>query len=161
MRLRAEHPRVTRLSRRVLAGMRSGRTTCNLRCSDMGLAEQPFPLDGASRTLHDRPSQCRRRPYQSSQETMPVYLARALPLGPALPGDLGRPILNAQNAPSATVSAIDAEQQAHRSGSRSGALEQAVCVHRYPRAGVAISPIRLHRGAATSSHPGQPAQSTG
>jgi type IV secretion system protein TrbI len=28
-----------------------------------------------------------------------------------LPGDLGRPILNAQNAPSASVSAIDSEQQ--------------------------------------------------
>ena len=33
------------------------------------------------------------------------------PLGPALPGDLGRPILNGQNGPSAGVPAIDAEQQ--------------------------------------------------
>ena len=36
---------------------------------------------------------------------------QAPPLGPPLPGDLGRPILNAQNAPSAGVAAIDAEQQ--------------------------------------------------
>jgi type IV secretion system protein VirB10 len=36
---------------------------------------------------------------------------QAPPLGPPLPGDLGRPILNAQNAPSASVSAIDSEQQ--------------------------------------------------
>jgi type IV secretion system protein VirB10 len=36
---------------------------------------------------------------------------QAPPLGPALPGDLGRPILNAQNAPSRMVPAVDAEQQ--------------------------------------------------
>jgi type IV secretory pathway VirB10-like protein len=32
-------------------------------------------------------------------------------LGPALPGDLGRPILNAQNPPSATEPGVDSEQQ--------------------------------------------------
>jgi type IV secretion system protein VirB10 len=36
---------------------------------------------------------------------------QAPPLGPALPGDLGRSILNAQNAPSATIPAVDSEQQ--------------------------------------------------
>ena len=36
---------------------------------------------------------------------------QAPPLGPALPGDLGRPILNAQNAPSTGIPGIDAEQQ--------------------------------------------------
>jgi len=35
----------------------------------------------------------------------------APPLGPALPGDLGRPILNAQSAPLAMVPGADAEQQ--------------------------------------------------
>jgi hypothetical protein len=33
------------------------------------------------------------------------------PLGPPLPGDLGRPILNAQNGPSAGIPANDSEQQ--------------------------------------------------
>ncbi len=36
---------------------------------------------------------------------------QAPPLGPPLPGDLGRPIVNAQNAPSAGVAATDSEQQ--------------------------------------------------
>ena len=36
---------------------------------------------------------------------------QAPPLGPALPGDLGRPILNAQNAPSGPIPTVDAEQQ--------------------------------------------------
>jgi type IV secretion system protein VirB10 len=36
---------------------------------------------------------------------------QAPPLGPALPGDLGRPILNAQNSPSTGITAIDSEQQ--------------------------------------------------
>jgi type IV secretion system protein VirB10 len=36
---------------------------------------------------------------------------QAPPLGPPLPGDLGRPILNAQNTPSAGVPAIDSDQQ--------------------------------------------------
>jgi hypothetical protein len=36
---------------------------------------------------------------------------QAPPLGPPLPGDLGRPMLNAQNAPSAGTAAIDSEQQ--------------------------------------------------
>jgi type IV secretion system protein VirB10 len=33
------------------------------------------------------------------------------PLGPALPGDLGRPMMSAQNAPSATLPGADPEQQ--------------------------------------------------
>ena len=36
---------------------------------------------------------------------------QAPPLGPALPGDLGRPIVNAQNASSAIVIGVDTEQQ--------------------------------------------------
>ncbi len=36
---------------------------------------------------------------------------QAPPLGPALPGDLGRSILNGQSAPSAGIPAIDSEQQ--------------------------------------------------
>jgi type IV secretion system protein VirB10 len=36
---------------------------------------------------------------------------QAPPLGPALPGDLGRPILNAQNAPSTIIPGADQEQQ--------------------------------------------------
>ena len=42
---------------------------------------------------------------------MPVCPARRHRSDQLLPGDLGRPILNAQNAPSAGITAIDSEQQ--------------------------------------------------
>ena len=110
MRLGAERPRVTRLSRKVLAGgaavglaaistavlwalqnnRQSSATLTELYTTDHhdvadGLAGLPKDYAGVPR--------------------------QAPPLGPPLPGDLGRPILNAQNAPSATGSAVDAGQQ--------------------------------------------------
>lgn len=110
MHLRAERPRVTRLSRKVLAAgaavvliaifsttfwaLRNNRsntsapselyTTGHRRVAD-GLAGLPRDYAGIPR--------------------------QAPPLGPALPGDLGRPILNAQNARSAGATSIDSEQQ--------------------------------------------------
>ena len=110
MRLRAEHPRVTRLSRKVLAG---------------GAAVGSIVIFGAifwalqnNRSRTSTPSEL----YTTDRHNVADGLIglprdyagvprQAPPLGPALPGDLGRPILNAQNAPSAGISAIDAEQQ--------------------------------------------------
>jgi type IV secretory pathway VirB10-like protein len=110
MRLRAERPRVTRLSRKVLAG---------------GAAIGLFVIFGAifwalqnNRSRAPAPSKL----YTTDHHTVADGLTglprdyagvprQAPPLGPALPGDLGRPILNAQNAPSVGMPAIDAEQQ--------------------------------------------------
>lgn len=110
MRLRAERPRVTRLSRKVLAG---------------GAAIGLVAISGAllwalqnNRSRSTAPAEL----YTTDHHTVADGLTglprdyagvprQAPPLGPALPGDLGRPILNAQNAPSATIPTIDSEQQ--------------------------------------------------
>jgi type IV secretory pathway VirB10-like protein len=110
MRLRAERPRVTKLSRKVLAG---------------GAAVGSIVIAGA--IFWALQNNRRYSPEQSELYTtdhhnvadgltgLPRDYAgvprQAPPLGPALPGDLGRPILNAQNAPSATVPGVDSEQQ--------------------------------------------------
>jgi type IV secretory pathway VirB10-like protein len=110
MRLRAERPRVTRLSRNVLAG---------------GAAVGSIIIAGA--IFWALQNNRRHSPEQSELYTtdhhnvadglssLPRDYAgvprRAPPLGPALPGDLGRPIMNAQNAASATVPGVDSEQQ--------------------------------------------------
>jgi type IV secretory pathway VirB10-like protein len=110
MRLRAERPRVTRLSRKVLAGVAavgmlaiSGAILWALQ-NNRSRSTSPAELfttehhniaDGLTGLPRDYAGVPRQAP----------------PLGPALPGDLGRPMLNAQNAPSATLPGADPEQQ--------------------------------------------------
>ena len=110
MRLRAERPRVTRLSRKVLAG---------------GAAVGMIAISGAvlwalqnNRSRSTTPAELYTTDHHNVADgltSLPRDYAgvprQAPPLGPALPGDLGRPILNAQNAPSAGIPAIDSEQQ--------------------------------------------------
>lgn len=110
MRLRAERPRVTRLSRKVLAG---------------GAAIGLVAISGAvlwalqnNRSRSTAPAELYttdRRNVADGLTGLPKDYAgiprQAPPLGPALPGDLGRPILNAQSAPSAMILAVDSEQQ--------------------------------------------------
>ena len=110
MRLRAERPRATRLSRKVLAG---------------GAAIGLVAISGAvlwalqnNRTRSTAPAELYTTDHHNVADGLtglPRDYAgtprQAPPLGPALPGDLGRPILNAQNAPSAGIPAIDSEQQ--------------------------------------------------
>lgn len=110
MRLRAERPRVTRLSRKALAG---------------GAAIGSVAIFGAilwalqnNRSHPASPSELYTTDHHNVADGLtglPRDYAgiprQAPPLGPALPGDLGRPILNGQNAPSAGVPTIDSEQQ--------------------------------------------------
>jgi type IV secretory pathway VirB10-like protein len=110
MRLRAERPRVTRLSRKVLAG---------------GAAIGSLAICGAvlwalqnNRSHTSAPSELYTTDHHNVADGLsglPQDYAgvprKAPPLGPALPGDLGRPMLNAQNSPSTMVPAVDAEQQ--------------------------------------------------
>jgi type IV secretion system protein VirB10 len=110
MRLRAENPRVTRLSRKVLAGgaaigliaisaavlwalQNNGVHTSTP--SELYTTDRHNVADGFTGLPRDYAGVPRQAP----------------PLGPALPGDLGRPIVNAQNASSAIVTAVDTEQQ--------------------------------------------------
>src|ERR1700722_245282 len=110
MRLRAERPRVTRLSRKVLAGgaavgliaifgavlwaLQNNRTR-GPASGELYSTDHHDVADGLAGLPRD---------YAGMPRQVP-------PLGPALPGDLGRPILNAQNAPSAAVPDVDPEQQ--------------------------------------------------
>lgn len=110
MRLRAERPRVTRLSRKVLAGgaaigsaailgaifwaLQNNRSHTSA-LSELYTTDHHNVADGLTGLPRDYAGMPRQAP----------------PLGPALPGDLGRPILNAQNSPSAGIAAIDSEQQ--------------------------------------------------
>ncbi len=110
MRLRAERPRVTRLSRKVLAG---------------GAAIGMIAISGAvlwalqnNRSRSTTPQELYTTDHHNVAEGLTGLprdyagvLRQAPPLGPALPGDLGRPILSAQTAPSAGTTAIDSEQQ--------------------------------------------------
>ena len=110
MRLRAERPRVTRLSRKVLAG---------------GAAIGSLAICGAvlwalqnNRSHTSAPSELYTTDHHNVADGLtglPRDYAgiprQAPPLGPALPGDLGRPILSAQNAPAAA--APDNGEQQH------------------------------------------------
>jgi type IV secretory pathway VirB10-like protein len=110
MRLRAERPRVTRLSRNVLASAAAvgsaaifGATFWALQnnrshtsaSSELYTTDHHNVADGLAGLPRD---------YAGVPRQVP-------PLGPPLPGDLGRPILNGQNAPSAGSAATDADQQ--------------------------------------------------
>ncbi|MCQ8876228.1 TrbI/VirB10 family protein [Mesorhizobium sp. LMG17149] len=107
MRLRAEPPRVTRLSRKALTGL--------------GLAASLAVGSALLYALQNRQQGQGQELYSTDNRSTPDGLA-GLPkdyagvpkLGPPLPGDLGRPILNAQNggpAPSTGPVAPDPEQQ--------------------------------------------------
>lgn len=113
MRLRAEPPRVTRLSRKMLAGVAAvallgigGALIYALQTRDGGTGGEEL-YSTESRPTADGLSGLPR------DYTGPV-------LGPALPGDLGRPILDAQNrgqpvAPAVmTTPAVDPEEQRRR-----------------------------------------------
>ena len=110
MRLRAERPRVMRLSRKVLGG---------------GAAIGLVAISGAvlwalqnNRSRSAAPAELYTTDHRNIADGLtglPKDYAgiprQAPPLGPALPGDLGRSILNAQTAPSATIPGADSEQQ--------------------------------------------------
>jgi type IV secretory pathway VirB10-like protein len=110
MRLGAERPRVTRLSRKVLAGAAAVGSAAIFGATFWALHNNPSHTSAPSEL------------YTTDHHNVADGLAglprdyagvprQAPPLGPPLPGDLGRPILNSQNAPAAGTAAIDAEQQ--------------------------------------------------
>jgi type IV secretion system protein TrbI len=110
MRLGAERPRVTRLSRKVLAGAAAFGSAAIFGATFWALQN--------NRSHTTEPSELYTTDHHNvadGLEGLPRDYAgvprQAPPLGPPLPGDLGRPILNAQNAPSAGMPATDPEQQ--------------------------------------------------
>jgi type IV secretion system protein TrbI len=110
MRLRAERPRVTKLSRKVLAGAAAVGSAAIFGATFWALQN--------NRSHTSAPSEL----YTTDHHNVADGLAglprdyagvprQAPPLGPALPGDLGRPILNGQNAPLAGLPTNDSDQQ--------------------------------------------------
>jgi type IV secretion system protein TrbI len=110
MRLRAERPRVTRLSRKVLAGAAAVGSAAIFGATFWALQN--------NRSQTSAPSELYTTDHHNVADGLtglPRDYAgvprQAPPLGPALPGDLGRPILNGHSAPSAGLPTIDSEQQ--------------------------------------------------
>jgi type IV secretion system protein TrbI len=111
-RLRAEHPRVTRLSRKVLAG---GSAVALLVIG--GTVLWSLQNNRSRNQAADELYSTDHHNVADGITTLPKDYAgvarQAIPqLGPPLPGDLGRPILAAQGqSPTIGVTAPDAEQQ--------------------------------------------------
>lgn len=90
MRLRAEPPRVTRLSRKVLAGLGLA--------ASLGVGGALiYALQTHQRGQHEELYSTDNRSTPDGLASLPKDYSGVPKLGPPLPGDLGRPILNAQN----------------------------------------------------------------
>lgn len=110
MRLRAEPPRVTRLSRKMLAGV--GAVALFGVGGALIYALQTRDMSGSGEELYSTEN----RPTADGLSGLPRDYTGPV-LGPALPGDLGGPIVNAQNrgqpvtSPVMTTPAIDPAEQ--------------------------------------------------
>jgi type IV secretion system protein VirB10 len=158
MRLRPERPRVTRLSRKVLAGGAAvglmvifGATLWALR-NNRARTTSPEELynidhhtvaDGLAGLPRDYAGQPRQAP----------------PLGPPLPGDLGRPILNAQTSPAATTPQVGSEQQRLDQEVEAARLSKLFATTSIRELSAALSqPNPSSSASAAPSQPAQPAQ---
>ena len=110
MRLRSERPRVVRLSRKVLA---SGAAVGLI--AIFGAVLWALQNNRARTTSSDELYNTDHHNVADGLASLPRDYAgvprQAPPLGPPLPGDLGRPILNAQGSPTATIPQVGSEQQ--------------------------------------------------
>jgi type IV secretion system protein VirB10 len=112
LRLRGERPRVTRLSRKALIGM--GCVSALVLVGALGYALQTHDRAETGQELlstQNRPSAEGLAGLPKDYTGLP---RNAPPLGPPLPGDLGRPILNAGAAANAMVPATSPDPEAER-----------------------------------------------
>jgi type IV secretion system protein VirB10 len=112
LRLRGERPRVTRLSRKVLIGMAcvSALAITGL----LGYALQTRDKKGPGQELLGTQNRPSAEGLASLPQDYTGLPRQAPPLGPPLPGDLGRPILNGHAAPNTVVpgaTALDQDTQ--------------------------------------------------
>ena len=146
MRLRAEPPRVTRISRKVLAGVGVA--------AGLGLggaliyALQTRTAGNAPEELYSTES----RPAADGLAALPRDYTGPI-LGPPLPGDLGRPIVNAQNRgqpvvpPAMPAAPVDPEEQ-RRHAEQEAARTSRVFFQTEARATAAASPLAGTAGMA-------------
>jgi len=113
LRLRTERPPVTRLSRKVLMGLAgvagitvSGALIWSLYQGNRKPGGGPELYNTENKTTPDGLSTLPRDYVGIPRNTPPSSGSGTPPLGPPLPGDLGRPMLNAQG-----TGAVDPEQQ--------------------------------------------------
>ncbi|WP_375567517.1 TrbI/VirB10 family protein [Oceaniradius stylonematis] len=136
MRLRAEPPRVTRLSRKVLAGVGAaallgigGALIYALQTRDAGPGEEEL-------------YSTENRPTADGLAGLPRDYSGPV-LGPALPGDLGRPILSAQERgqpvapPAIATPAVDPEEERRRAEEEAARLSN-VFFQSGPRPGATV-----------------------
>jgi type IV secretion system protein VirB10 len=112
LRLRGEHPRVTRLSRKVLITL--GAVSALAIAGALGYALQTHNKSQAGQELlstQNRPSAEGLAGLPKDYTGLP---RQAPPLGPPLPGDLGKPILNAGAASNTTVPGGGPDPEAQR-----------------------------------------------
>lgn len=112
LRLRAERPRVTRLSRKVLISM--GCVSALTVAVALGYALQTRNKAETGQELlniQNRPSADGLAGLPKDYTGLP---RQAPPLGPPLPGDLGRPILNAGAAPNTAAPATGSDPEVQR-----------------------------------------------
>lgn len=109
LRLRGERPRVTRLSRKVLVGL--GALSALAVAGALGYALQTGNKAQSGQELlstQNRPSAEGLAGLPKNYTGLP---RQAPPLGPPLPGDLGKPILNTGAAPNTMAATSDPETQ--------------------------------------------------
>ncbi len=143
LRLRGERPRVTRLSRKVLITL--GAVSALAVAGALGYALQTRNKAQTGQELlstQNRPSAEGLAGLPKDYTGLP---RQAPPLGPPLPGDLGKPILNAGAAPNTTAPATDARSR----GAAAGPGD---------RGGARQPPVRPDQPAAAA---GQPCRSAG
>jgi type IV secretion system protein TrbI len=114
LRLRGERPPVTRLSRKILIGL--GAMSALAVAGALGYALQTRNKQQAGQELLSTQNSPSAEGLAALPKDYTGLPRQAPPLGPPLPGDLGKPILNAGAAPNTVVSATTPDPDAqHRS----------------------------------------------
>ncbi|EFI53344.1 MULTISPECIES: TrbI/VirB10 family protein [Afipia] len=151
LRLRGERPRVTRLSRRVLIGL--GAVSALAVAGALGYALQTRHAAQSGQELLSTQS----RPSAEGLARLPKDYTglprQAPPLGPPLPGDLGKPILNAGAAPNTVASATTPDPEAQR---RAQEIEAARLSRLFAQTSQQPRPVGLAAPAATGTTAGPP-----
>ena len=115
LRLRPERPRVTRLSRKVLVGLGAVGSVAVLGATIWAL--QPNRRSGAGQELYSTDNRTTADGLANMPRDYTGLPRNVPPLGPPLPGDLGRPIVAAQangqsvTVPSMPTAPVDPEEQ--------------------------------------------------
>jgi type IV secretion system protein TrbI len=151
LRLRGERPRVTRLSRKVLIGL--GAVSALAVAGALGYALQTRNAGQSGQELlstQNRPSAEGLAGLPKDYTGLP---RQAPPLGPPLPGDLGKPILNAGAAPNTVGPATTPDPEAQR---RAQEIEAARLSRLFAQTNQQPQPVGLPAPASTGTMAGPP-----